>query len=78
MIERDIRLTANAMIKQFDEDAAVISATRADSPREQGDQEGYAVWKRYCELSRNRGMRRVFARIGCRTVSKCGFLPIES
>jgi hypothetical protein len=34
------------MIKQFDEDASEIAAMRADAPRDQGDEEGYPVWKR--------------------------------
>lgn len=46
MIDRDIWITANAMIQQFGEDAAVISATRADAMLQLGDEEGYSVWKR--------------------------------
>jgi hypothetical protein len=46
MIEWDIWLAANEMIKQFGEDAAVISATRADALRDLDDEEGYSIWKR--------------------------------
>jgi hypothetical protein len=49
MIDRDIWITANEMIKQFGEDAAVTAATRADAMRDLDDAEGYSVWKRVLE-----------------------------
>ncbi len=40
------------MIKQFGEDPAVISATRADDMAELGDEEGYGTWKRIARHKR--------------------------
>ncbi len=60
MIDRDIWITANGIINQFGEDAAVIAATRADALRDLGDEEGYVVWKRVVtavnELTRTEAM----------------------
>jgi len=55
MIERDIWLTANAMINQFGEEAETISATRADGMLNLGDMEGYSVWKRVLKAIRELG-----------------------
>jgi hypothetical protein len=44
--EIDIWRTAAEMRRQFGEDAAVISATRADAMLDQGDIDGFNVWKK--------------------------------
>lgn len=46
MEEIDIWRTAAIMMKQYPEDAAIIAAMRADAFLDQGDPEGFAVWKR--------------------------------
>jgi hypothetical protein len=45
MIDRDIWITANEMIKQFGAEADLISATRADAMLERGDIDGQKVWR---------------------------------
>lgn len=49
MIERDIWLTANEMIKQFGDQAGIYAALRAGAMYDQGDEAGYALWKRVYE-----------------------------
>jgi hypothetical protein len=44
--DRDIWVAVNEMIKLFGDEAAVQAAIRAEVMHEQGDEEGYAVWKR--------------------------------
>jgi hypothetical protein len=44
--ERDIWLTATAMMKRFGDDAIVESAMRADELSAEGDLDGARVWKR--------------------------------
>jgi hypothetical protein len=44
MIDRDIWLAANELIKLYGDDAAVQAAIRAEASHEQGDEHGYAVW----------------------------------
>jgi hypothetical protein len=46
MIERDIWIAANEMIKLYGEDAIVRAAMRADGLARQDDEDGYRVWKR--------------------------------
>jgi hypothetical protein len=46
MLERDIWKTARDMISVYGEEAAVYAALRAGATFEEGDEEGYAVWKR--------------------------------
>jgi hypothetical protein len=46
MIERDIWIAANEMIKLFGDEAALHAALRADALRNQEDEEGYVTWKR--------------------------------
>jgi hypothetical protein len=45
MIDRDIWITANEMIKLHGEDAAIQAAIRADGMQLLGDEQGYATWK---------------------------------
>ena len=45
MIDRDVWIAANEMIKLYGEDAGVKAAIRADGLNELGDEEGYATWK---------------------------------
>ncbi len=42
----DIWRAANMMIEMFGEDATLRAAMRADALLEQGDTEGFFVWKR--------------------------------
>ncbi len=42
----DIFRTANELIREHGEDAALEAAMRADAMREKGDLEGQVVWKR--------------------------------
>lgn len=44
--EREIYQSANVMMKQYGEDAALEAAQRADAMLEKGDMEGCRVWKR--------------------------------
>ena len=46
MIERDIWITANEMIKLYGDEAAIQAAIRADGLQLMGDEDSYAVWKR--------------------------------
>jgi hypothetical protein len=46
MTERDIWIAANEMIKAFGDEAGLHAAVRADALRDQGDEEGYAIWAR--------------------------------
>ncbi|WP_207479612.1 DUF6961 family protein [Arenibaculum pallidiluteum] len=46
MIEADIYRAANLLIQQHGDEAAIHAAMRADELREQGDEAGYATWKR--------------------------------
>jgi hypothetical protein len=46
MIDRDIWIAANEMIKLYGEDAAIRAAIRADGLARDGDVAGYAMWKR--------------------------------
>ena len=46
MIDRDIWIAANEMIKLYGDDAAIRAAIRADGLSELGDEEGYTTWKR--------------------------------
>ena len=46
MIDRDIWIAANEMIKLYGDDATVHAAIRADALQHQEDEEGYSVWKR--------------------------------
>jgi len=46
MIERDIWITANELIKLYGDDAVITAALRADALSQQGDEQGYAIWKR--------------------------------
>ncbi len=42
----DIYRAANVIIKQYDPDAPIHAAMRADAMLEAGDLGGYAVWRR--------------------------------
>ena len=42
----DIYQSANLLVKQHGDDAAIHAAMRADAMLEAGDLESYAVWKR--------------------------------
>ena len=42
----DIYRTANVLIREHGEDAALEAAQRADAMLERGDMEGAAVWRR--------------------------------
>ena len=42
----DIYRAASVIIKQYDQDAPIHAATRADAMLEKGDLDGYAVFKR--------------------------------
>ena len=44
--DRDIWTTANLLIRQHNEHAALEAAQRGDACLERGDMEGLAVWKR--------------------------------
>ncbi len=44
--EIDIFRSANVLIREHGEDAALEAAQRADAMLERGDMEGCAVWKR--------------------------------
>lgn len=44
--EIDIWRSAALMLKQYPEDAAIIAAMRADALLDQGDADGFHVWKR--------------------------------
>jgi hypothetical protein len=46
MIDRDIWIAANEMVKLYGDDATVHAAIRADALLHQEDEQGYAVWKR--------------------------------
>jgi hypothetical protein len=46
MLDRDIWIAANALIKLYGDDATEHAAMRADALQLQGDEESYAVWKR--------------------------------
>ena len=46
MIDRDIWITANEMIKLYGDEAAIQAAIRADGMHLLGDEDGYATWKR--------------------------------
>jgi hypothetical protein len=42
----DIYRSANLLVKQHSEDAAIEAAMRADAMLDKGDLDGYAVWRR--------------------------------
>jgi hypothetical protein len=42
----DIYRSANVLVKQHGQDAPIEAAMRADSMRDNGDLDGFAVWKR--------------------------------
>ncbi len=42
----DIYRSANALVKRHGQDAPIQAAMRADAMLENGDLDGYAVWKR--------------------------------
>jgi len=46
MIDRDIWITANEMIKLYGDEAAIQAAIRADGLQLMDDEQGYATWKR--------------------------------
>ena len=46
MIERDIWLTANTMVKRYGVDAELQASLQADSLLDEGDIEGQRVWLR--------------------------------
>jgi len=46
MIDRDIWITANALIKLHGDDAAIHAAMRADALADQDNADGYLVWRR--------------------------------
>ncbi|WP_374632872.1 hypothetical protein [Ferrovibrio sp.] len=45
MIERDIWISANLLLKQYGEDAEIVAAQRADAMLATGDLDGLTVWK---------------------------------
>ncbi len=47
--DREIWQAAGAMVKRFGEDAATEAAKRADGLLDEGDAEGYAIWRRIME-----------------------------
>jgi len=57
----DIWRTANILVKQHGDDAAIVAAQRADELLERGDLEGQRVWKRIVsavrELKRSEPLR---------------------
>jgi len=44
--DRDIFRSANILVKQHGEDAPIQAAMRVDAMLDNGDLDGYAVWKR--------------------------------
>jgi hypothetical protein len=46
MIDRDIWITVNELIKLYGNDAAIHAAMRADALADQDDADGYLVWRR--------------------------------
>ncbi len=46
ILDLDIYRTAQLLVKQYDQDAPIQAAMRADAMLEAGDLDGYAVWKR--------------------------------
>lgn len=46
MDDLDIWRSADVLLKQYPEDAALIAARRADALLDQGDVDGFHVWKR--------------------------------
>jgi len=53
MIERDIWLTANLMIKQYGTDAEIEAAMRVDEMLKRGDLDGRGVWRRVLSAVRS-------------------------
>ena len=53
MIERDIWLTANLMIKQYGTDAEIEAAMRVDETLKRGDLDGRGVWRRVLSAVRS-------------------------
>ncbi len=47
--DREIWQTAGVMIKRYGEDAATEAAKRADELFDEGDAEGYAIWRQIME-----------------------------
>ncbi len=47
--DREIWQAAGAMVKRYGEDAATEAAKRADELFDEGDAEGYAIWRRIME-----------------------------
>jgi len=58
MIGIDIWRAANEMIRMFGEDASMRAAMRADTLLDQGDSEGFSVWRQIAlaidDLSRDK------------------------
>lgn len=46
MVDRDIWIAANAMIKLYGDDATLQAAIRADALQQMGDEKRCAAWKR--------------------------------
>jgi hypothetical protein len=44
MIERDVWLAANQLLRLFGDDAPIQAAVHADTLQAQGDEQGRAVW----------------------------------
>ncbi len=44
--DRDIWRSANVLVKQHGADAPIQAAMRADAMLDEGDLDGYAVWRR--------------------------------
>ncbi len=47
--DREIWQAAGAMVKRYGEKAATEAAKRADELLDEGDAEGYAIWRRNME-----------------------------
>ncbi len=46
ILDLDTYRSANVLVKQHGKDAPIHAATRADAMHDNGDLDGYAVWKR--------------------------------
>ena len=47
--DREIWQTAGVMVKRYGEEAATEAKSRADELLDEGDAEGYAIWRRIME-----------------------------
>ena len=47
--DREIWQAASAMVKRYGEEAATEATKRADELFDEGDAEGYAIWRRIME-----------------------------